>query len=72
MVMAAICVAALYFAREVLIPIALAVLISFVLSPLAHMLRRIGIPRIASVFAVVFVSFGFILGVGALGTSQIA
>src|SRR5450631_720084 len=65
-------IAALYFAREVLIPLALAILISFVLAPLAHALRRLGLPRIASVIAVVAFSFAAILGVGALGTSQIS
>ena len=65
-------VAAVYFARDVLIPLALAVLISFVLAPMAHALRRIGVPRAPAVIAVALVSFGAILGVGALGTSQIS
>src|SRR2546423_5868737 len=37
---AAIVVAALYFGREVLIPVTLAMLLSFVLSPLVELLRR--------------------------------
>jgi len=65
-------VAALYFARDVLIPVALAVLISFVLAPMAHALRRIGVPRVPAVIAVAVLSFGAILGVGALGTTQIS
>jgi predicted PurR-regulated permease PerM len=65
-------VASLYLARDVLIPLALAVLISFVLAPVAHALRRVGIPRVPAVIAVVVLSFGAILGVGALGTSQIS
>ena len=69
---AATIVAALYLARDVLIPLALAVLISFVLAPMAHALRRIGVPRVPAVFAVAILSFGAILGVGALGTSQIS
>ena len=67
-----IVVAALYLARDVLIPIALAVLISFVLAPLALALRRTGLPRVPSVIAVVALSFGVILGVGALGTAQLS
>ena len=67
-----IVVSVLYLAREVLIPIALAVLISFVLAPLALVLRRTGLPRVPSVIAVVAVSFGVILGVGALGTTQLS
>ena len=65
-------VAALYFARDVLIPVALAVLISFVLAPMAHALRRIGVPRVPAVIAVAVLSFGAILGVGALGATQIS
>ena len=67
-----ILVGALYWAREVLIPLALAVLITFVLAPMALGLRRIGIPRAPAAIAVVIFSFGIILGVGALGASQIA
>ena len=43
---AAIAVAALYFGREVLIPVTLAMLLSFVLSPLVELLRRIWLGRI--------------------------
>ncbi len=38
-------VAALYFAREVLVPITLAVLLSFLLAPLVHLLRLIHLGR---------------------------
>ena len=65
-------IGALYFAREILIPFALAVLISFVLAPLAIQLRRTGLPRGACVIVVVTLSFGLILGIGAIGASQIA
>lgn len=62
----------LYVAREVLIPVCLAVLLSFVLAPLARMLRRRGVPQSIAVVSVVTLTFGTILGVGALGASQIA
>ena len=39
-VVGVVVVAALYFARDVLLPIAVAVLLSFVLSPLVSGLRR--------------------------------
>src|SRR4051812_49767345 len=42
---AAIVVAALYFGREVLIPVTLAMLLSFVLSPLVELLRRVWVRR---------------------------
>jgi predicted PurR-regulated permease PerM len=65
-------VAILYLARDALIPLALAVLISFVLAPLALALRRIGLPRTPAVVAVVVLTFGAILGIGTLGTTQIS
>ena len=43
-------VVALYLAREVLIPIALAVLLSFLLSPVVTWLRRIYLPRLLRSF----------------------
>jgi predicted PurR-regulated permease PerM len=42
-------IAALYFAREVCIPLALALLFSFLLGPLVVRLRRIGLGRLPSV-----------------------
>ena len=41
-------VAGLYLGRDVLIPITLAVLLSFVLAPLADLLQRVRVPRIPS------------------------
>ena len=61
---AAIVLAGLYLAQDVLIPIALAVLLSFLLSPVVTRLERWGVPRVASVVAVVFVAFGAICGLG--------
>ena len=62
-VVAAVAVAGLYFAQEVLIPIALAVLLAFLLAPPATWLeRRLG--RVASVLTVVLVASA---GVAALG-----
>lgn len=51
-------VAALHFAREILLPLALATLIGFLLAPLADRLERLRIGRIPSVIAVVGVAFG--------------
>jgi len=42
---AALIVAAVYFGREVLLPIALAVLLSFVLAPPVRLLQRLNLPR---------------------------
>ncbi len=72
MLTAVIVVAVLYLARDLFIPLALAVLISFVLAPLARALRRLGVHRAVAVVIVVGFSFGAILGIGALGGSQLA
>jgi predicted PurR-regulated permease PerM len=63
-VFAAVCVAvaALYFAREVLIPLALAVLVTFLLTPLVVRLERARIPRVPAVL-IVFVGLLAIVGV---------
>ncbi|HTU25080.1 MAG TPA: AI-2E family transporter [Pirellulales bacterium] len=57
-------IAALYFAREVLLPLALAILLSFVLAPLVRRLERWGSRRVPAVLVVVVVAF---LGLGLLG-----
>lgn len=50
-------VAILYFAREILVPIALAVLLSFVLAPLVRILQRLKIPRALAVLGAVGAAF---------------
>lgn len=65
-------IAALYFAREVLVPIMLAVLLSFVLAPVVSLLRRLHLPRALAVVVTVMFTFGVIgLLAGIIGT-QIA
>ena len=71
-VVAVILVAALYFGREVLIPITLAVLLSFLLSPLVELLRRAWLGRILSVILAVVLALGVILGLGTAIGSQVA
>ena len=68
---AAIVVTALYFAREVLVPLALAVLLSFALGPLVKLLRRLHCGRIPSVVVAVLLAFLVIFGIGALIGSQL-
>jgi len=69
--MGAVLVTALYIGREVLVPIALAVLMSFVLAPLVGLLQRCYVPRIAAVFVVVIVAFSAVFVVGGLMASQV-
>jgi predicted PurR-regulated permease PerM len=64
-------IAALYLAREVLVPIALALLLSFVLAPLVRILRTWHIPRWLGVIVAVIVGFAVIFGLGALMVSQV-
>jgi predicted PurR-regulated permease PerM len=53
-------VAALYWARAVLIPVVLAVLLTFILSPLVSALQRRGLGRIPSVVLVVALAFSLL------------
>jgi len=58
--------ALLYFARDVLVPITLAFILSLLVAPLVHALRRVGLGQTLSVLAAVIVlalSFGAIGGV---------
>ena len=50
-------VAALYFGREVFLPIAIALLLTFALAPVVSALKRVGIPRIIAVIASVLGAF---------------
>src|SRR5512132_4196742 len=68
----AIVVATLYIAQDVLIPITLAVMLSFVLSPLVDVLRRTGLWRGAAVALSVVVALGAIGLLAALLGSQAA
>ena len=65
-------VAALYLAREVLIPITLAVLLSFLLAPLSSLFRRLHLGRIPSVLLSVLIAVGIIVGLGGVVGVQIA
>ncbi|HEX7933631.1 MAG TPA: AI-2E family transporter [Paraburkholderia sp.] len=58
-------VACLYFARAVLIPITLAILLSFLVAPLVKWLGRLRLGHVASVFAAVVISVSVI---GVLGS----
>jgi predicted PurR-regulated permease PerM len=64
-------VAALYFGKDILLPITVAVLLSFVLSPLVGALRRLQIPRVVAVVFSVGLALAIIGGVGALVGRQI-
>ncbi len=65
-------IAALYFARDVLVPITLAVLLSFVLAPLVDLLRRLRLGRVPAVIAAVVLALGVILSLGGIIGTQVA
>jgi predicted PurR-regulated permease PerM/GAF domain-containing protein len=70
MLLAALIVAALWFGEEILVPFALAALLSFVLAPLVMRLVRIGLPRVPAVVLVVAFACAVIGGVGVYVGSQ--
>ncbi|HEX5327661.1 MAG TPA: AI-2E family transporter, partial [Acetobacteraceae bacterium] len=72
LVVCVVVVASLYLAREVLIPITLAVLLSFLLAPLVNLLRRIHLGRIPSVLIAVVLGLGLVLALAGLIGTQIA
>ncbi|MEZ6152647.1 MAG: AI-2E family transporter [Pirellulaceae bacterium] len=55
-------VAALYFARDVFIPMALGLLLSFLLSPIVNRLQRLGVNNIISVGATAILTFLLLAG----------
>ncbi|MBV9588818.1 MAG: AI-2E family transporter [Hyphomicrobiales bacterium] len=65
-------VAGLYLAREVIIPITLAVLLAFVLAPVVKLLRHLGLWRVPSVLLAVLLSIAVVLGIAGLIGTQIA
>ena len=60
----ALALGVLYWTQAVLIPIALAVLLSFLLSPLVRGFERLRFGRVGSVVVVVVLAFGILGGVG--------
>lgn len=68
----ALVVTAGYIGQEIFIPIAIAILISFVLSPPVLLLRRWGLGRIFSVLTVVFAALVIAISFSAVLTRQIS
>ena len=63
-------IASLYWAQAVLIPVALAILLTFLLSPVAGALERIALRRLPSVILVVVLTFSLLGGIGWIVTLQ--
>jgi len=69
---AGVVVAALYFGREVLVPFALAVLLSFLLAPAVRLLRRLRAGRVTAVAATVIIAFLAIFAFGAIVAEEVS
>ena len=65
-------VSGLYFAREVMVPVTLAVLLSFLLAPLVSRLRHVHVPRVPAVLLSVILALGVIVALAGLIGVQIA
>ena len=70
-ILAVIIVAMLYFGREIFVPIALAILLSFVLAPVVLILQRIHVPRGFAVVSVALLAFALIFAMGSLLATQL-
>jgi predicted PurR-regulated permease PerM len=70
-ILAAILISMLYFGRDIFVPVALAILLSFVLAPLVGLLQRIRVPRGLAVVAVVILAFSLIFAMGSLLATQL-
>ncbi|WP_441638855.1 AI-2E family transporter, partial [Cupriavidus sp. 2MCAB6] len=64
----ALIVTALYLGRDVFVPIALAILFSFVLAPLVKGLQKLRVPRSLAVITVVLITFA---ALGALTVAMV-
>ncbi len=57
-------IASLYWAQAILIPIALSIMLTFLLSPVAAALERIGLGRLPSIIFIVVLTFSLLGGIG--------
>src|SRR3954449_2583908 len=70
-ILAVIIISMLYFGRDIFIPVAMAILLSFVLAPLVGLLQRIRIPRAMAVGSVVLFAFELLFTMGILFPPQL-
>jgi predicted PurR-regulated permease PerM len=64
-------IASLYWAQAVVIPVAISILLTFLLSPVADKLERLGLGRVFSVILIVILAFSFLVAVGWMVTLQL-
>jgi predicted PurR-regulated permease PerM len=70
-IIAAIVVAALYAGRELFVPLALAILLSFILAPLVQWLRRRHVGRVFAVVIAMLLAILIFIGLGVMLTRQV-
>jgi predicted PurR-regulated permease PerM len=70
-ILAVIIVTALYVGREIFVPVALAILLSFVLASPVGALQRLRVPRGIAVVGVVLFAFAIIFALGSLIATQL-
>jgi predicted PurR-regulated permease PerM len=66
-----IIVASLFLAREVLLPITLAAILSFMLAPLVRALQNLRLPRELAAVSVVLLAFAAIFALGTITARQV-
>ena len=69
--MIALVIAGLFVGREVFVPVALAILLSFVLAPLIRLLQKVHVPRALAVIGVVLVAFAGITALATVMATQV-
>lgn len=67
-----VAIAGLYFGRSVLIPITLAVLLSFLLAPLVEALHRVHVPNFLAALLAVVMALGVVIAIGGVIGTQVA
>jgi len=70
-ILAVLIITTFYFGRDIFIPVAMAILLSFVLAPLVGWLQRIRIPRGMAVVSVVLLAFALLFAMGSLLATQL-
>lgn len=71
LILLALVLAGLYFARPVLIPLAMALTLNFLLTPLVVQIEKMGVKRIPAVLLVVAIAFTVVGGVGWIVARQV-
>jgi predicted PurR-regulated permease PerM len=71
-ILGVIIVTALYVGREIFVPVALAILLSFVLASPVSLLQRLGVPRAIAVVGAVLFAFTIIFALGSLIATQLS